>query len=650
MQSKIAKSAHKDFMTGTRSVVIPFGVPAEAQGLGLGLAALIHAFSRIEGQTVALAHLSAKRTDENGDRNVGPVEAFVPPHFWKQMAGSADAPPDVALVLTGAFEPPSAGRGTIQLLAFDARDGATRARSEFHLDALGAGETLVAAFREIWGWVGGDLGQVSDIGDLGWEPLESVLRAEACVLHDPVRNEPRDRLAAMLYLGRAIGDAPCARFPARRLATIALEVAKHPANGSRLANAALRALTRAAEDAPTQIDILESAALLHARIGNPAEAECRASSAITQDPSRLRLYAVLSEARRALGNLEGALQAVDAGLTRASRDPVLVTERGMVLAELGDLAGAERAWSDVLRSDPPNPTAFASMASLAVGRGNTLLAQSLVDQALLSQPVHPEVLRRAVHLLLATESAGVARASRLAALTSALIERVPSDAWARLMFARASLEMGDRNGTLEQLARIQTLAPRSAWAAEAQRSSFALTDPQTVMELEAILRAASSANLTDLEVLSSRARRLATLHPVWTASLTVGMIERRRGRWVAAREAFERALVLAEGATPAHVELVTTSIALGDAAVALSHAERASILDGRNASTLGLLATALLALNRIPEAEAAVREALELDPNDVSNRALARRIRERFTERPGLLRRLKDRLLGSRER
>ena len=47
-----------------RAVVIPFGVPAEGRGLGLGLAALVHGFTQIDGQSVGLAQLFGKRTDE----------------------------------------------------------------------------------------------------------------------------------------------------------------------------------------------------------------------------------------------------------------------------------------------------------------------------------------------------------------------------------------------------------------------------------------------------------------------------------------------------------------------------------------------------------------------------------------------------------
>ncbi|MDB5214784.1 MAG: domain protein putative component of TonB system, partial [Myxococcaceae bacterium] len=44
-------------MPSPRAVVIPFGVPDDGRGLGLGLAALVHSFAQIDGESVALAQL-----------------------------------------------------------------------------------------------------------------------------------------------------------------------------------------------------------------------------------------------------------------------------------------------------------------------------------------------------------------------------------------------------------------------------------------------------------------------------------------------------------------------------------------------------------------------------------------------------------------
>src|SRR5258708_18838313 len=237
-------------MPAPRAVVIPCGVPAESRGLGLGLAALVHTFVHVEGGCVAIAQLHGRPKDEPEGMSASPVEAFVPPAAWRDIASRGDTPTGVSLVLTGAFEPPHEGLGTIHLLAFDARDGGTRGRVDAPVDGENAGATLVGALEQLWSRLGGQVGAMDGLRELAWESLHSLLRAERCALHDPARGGPHDRLAAMLHLGRAIGDAPEARYPAARLAAIALETASGQTLDPRLASATVRARQRAAQDPP----------------------------------------------------------------------------------------------------------------------------------------------------------------------------------------------------------------------------------------------------------------------------------------------------------------------------------------------------------------------------------------------------------------
>lgn len=640
-------------MASPRAVVIPFGVPDDGRGLGLGLAALVHSFAQIDGESVALAQLLARKQQPNDDdedddaprpdeqSEPAPVEAFVPPHAWRDLTGSSSAPPGVSFVVTGAFEPPTDGRGLIQLLAFDTKDGRTRARVEAAVDGESAGKTLIAAFEEVFTQLGGELGTVRDIDDLSWEALESVLRAERCALHDPLRGGPHDRLAAMVHLGRAIGDAPECRFPATRLAALALDLAVGGATDPKLTEAALRALVRATEDAPNNADLLEALAALSLRLGDADAAEARAHAALEIEPDRPRIYALLSEARRSRGDLEGALAAIEDGLLHGAGDPLLNTERGIVLAERGNLEQAARAWRMVLEDRPLYPPAYTNLASLVMEQKDLVAAAQLVDDALKSGAAHPDVLRRAIQLSLAAEPEGIARASRVATLARALVERAPNDAWARLVLARALALSGDKKSAVKRLSEVEQLAESTSFAAEAQRGRLALEEPQVSLEIDSVLRAAYQAPALDLETIAARARSLATTHNAWHAWFAVGIAERRRERWRAARDAFAEAIRIAPGCTPAHMEIVAAHVALGDPEPALVHARRACELEGESARTLAVLATALLAAGKRDEAALAIDHALELDGTDEANRALAERIRAGRT-RTNTLTRLRD--------
>ena len=641
-------------MASPRAVVIPFGVPDDGRGLGLGLAALVHSFALIDGENVALAQLLARKPASEADdvearrvlldedkREPSPVEAFVSPHAWRDLTSSSAAPPDVSYVVTGAFEPPTDGRGLIQLLAFETKDGRTRGRVEAPVDGESAGKTLIVAFEEIFKQIGGELGNVREIHDLSWEALESVLRAERCALHDPLRGGPHDRLAAMVHLGRAIGDAPEGRYPAIRLAALALDVAVGGGTDAKLTAAAFRALERATEDAPRNADLIEALSALSLRLGDAAGAEARARSALELEPGRPRVYALLSEARRSRGDLDGALVAIEEGLFHGTGDPLLNTERGIVLAERGNLEQAERAWRMVLDLHPLYPPAYANLASLVTERKDAVAAAHLVDDALRHESAHADVLRRAIQLSLASEPEGIARASRVLKLAMALVERAPNDAWARLVLARALAQCGDKRGAVRRLLEVEQLAEATSFAAEAQRGRLALEEPQVSLEIEAVLRAAYQASVSDLEAIAARARSLATTYEAWHGWLAVGIAERRRERWRIARDAFAQAIAVAPGCTPAHMEIVAAHVALGDPDLAIHHARRACELEGESARTLAVLATALLAAGQCDEASVAIDRSLELDASDEANRALAERIRAGLP-RTSTLTRLRD--------
>jgi tetratricopeptide (TPR) repeat protein len=610
-----------------RAVVIPFGVPTEGRGLGLGLAALLHACLGLDGGGMAIAQLHARRNDGPDGAPSSPVEAFLPPAAWRDIAGRGETPSDLALVLTGAFEPPLDGHGTLQLLAFDARDGRERARIDAPLDGAHAGASLVSAFERIGADVGGAIGAPRVVGDLEWEALESVLRAERCVLHDPLRGGPHDRLAAMLHLGRAIGDAPAARYPAERLASIALDAAMATALDPKLAEAAARALSRAVDDAPARVELIEALAALEVRLGQARAAERRLNAALALAPERPRLYVLLAQALRAQGNLDAALAALESAQAGAQNDPLVVTERGNVLAARGDIQGADAAWRQVLARDPVFPGAFTRLAALAMRTGDAQTGQSLVDAALTSRRAHPEVLQRAVELVLTTEADGIARASRVAGLCRRVLDMIPDQPWASLALAKSQAVLGDVMQARARLAGIERTAPQSAPAADAQAVRLAMDDPATHLEVQRVLRAAHSAPLDDMRDVAARARRVATLHASWTGWVAAAVAERRRGRWAAARGALEVALEMAPGAAVAHAELAEALLALDDAPGALEHAERAMALQGESPAVVSVKARALAALGRLPEAREAAARARAMDPANAEGAALVQRLR-----------------------
>lgn len=609
-----------------RVVVVPFGVPKESGGLGLGLAALVHGFLQVGGEGVALAQLMTRTNESVPEAPVGPIETFLPPQAWSDLSSRGEAPAGVHVVVTGVFEPPALGPGTITLLAFDPRDGSTRARVEAHVDEARAGEALRAAFDDFCRDLGGELGTLRDIEDLQWEALESVLRGERCLVHDAQRGGPYDRLAALVHLERAVEDAPAARFPAGRLAALAIDAVMN-GRDERLADAAMRALRRAVDGAPHQLTLLETSAALRVRTGDRNGAEEDALAAIAIDPARPRPYGILSEARRSRADFEGALAAAERGLEMSPEDPVLLTERGVCLYRAGDLAGARDAFERALSAGPPFPGAFVSLAGIAVESKDAVCAQSLVDRALAWPIAHPDIARQAIVLAGQFEPEGVARCARTVALARKVLVHAPNDGWASLMLGRALAQMGERDPALAALRHAEACATGTHVAAEALRARLPLEAPELAVEVESVMRGANTADAAELPAVAARACRLADEHQLWIAHYALGVARRRMNEWPEARAAFERALELAPGSPDLELELVDASIALSEGDLALEHARKLRALAGDGPRTLGALARAELCRGEHQKAMVWALRALVHDPQDADNRRLEAELR-----------------------
>ena len=115
-------------------------------------------------------------------------------------------------------------------------------------------------------------------------------------------------------------------------------------------------------------------------------------------------------------------------------------------------------------------------------------------------------------------------------------------------------------------------------------------------------------------------------HGGWLGWLAASVAERRAGRFLSAREAANTALEVAPGCSPAHAELASVAIGLGDGARAVLHAEKTLALEGEQPRLVGLLARALAAAGRRDEAIAVAGRATRLDPSDETLKQVAEEI------------------------
>jgi tetratricopeptide (TPR) repeat protein len=360
------------------------------------------------------------------------------------------------------------------------------------------------------------------------------------------------------------------------------------------------------------------------------------NAAIAAAPSRPRPYSFLAQALRAQGKMDGALAALQAGVAASGPDPALSIERGMVLAAVGDLAGAASAWREALDRDPMNPAAFGRLAGLALRARDGAVAQVLVDSALALSNAPVDVLRNAIRLAVGTEPEGLSRAARLLRLGERVLELAPNDAGALVLVARAQLVLGDTAAARARLEQVDRLSTKSAAAAEAQAIRLAMDDPRAELEVQSALRAARTVAVELLPDVSVRARRLATAHTSWLAWLAAAIAEKRRARWSAARGALEMALELAPGASPLHLELAQALLELDDPEGAVARAQSAMALDGPTPEALLLLGQALGESGRTSEALEAARAGLAMQPEDPRLEGLVRSLRSPHQRRAWL--------------
>jgi tetratricopeptide (TPR) repeat protein len=122
--------------------------------------------------------------------------------------------------------------------------------------------------------------------------------------------------------------------------------------------------------------------LAHNRIG-PAAALLESALAIT--PGHLSARAILAEALLRAGRLVEARAAVEAVLT-AAPDARLQPLLGAILIELGDVAGAVRAYTTATTADPADATAWHGLGHALRARGNQPGAVAAYRRALAIAP------------------------------------------------------------------------------------------------------------------------------------------------------------------------------------------------------------------------------------------------------------------------
>lgn len=579
-------------------MLVPFWVPEGKATLGLGLALLLRDHLKIDVRDFRVAQLYGHVDD--GPARV--VEAMVTPEQWAALARDSAPTSPVGIVITGAVEPPSDEPGLLLVAAFDPATGRQIARIEHELDEESAGATLATALSELQTAFPALRLNLGALRSVEWTTLEYLIRAEVAAAHDPIRNERSDMMAALTYLGRAIDLQPEVTTSAEKLAALALDLGGGA--DAKMTAAALRAVVRALDDAPSRAELIEAAATLMALAGEAKRAEILLNEAVAREPSHGKFYALLSMSLRAQGQFDAADSVLNKGFEIDPNETLLALERGEVQFLRGDQTGAVTAWLAVL-AGASDVRAFDRLAAFANETKDLGLAQTLVDFALTHrEAAPPRLFRAAVALAYATEGEDLARAARLEKLLRAMLVHIPDDLWVLLHLSQELTNLGQRDEALKLLSRIDATASNTPLGAEAARVRFRAEHRDEAALIDNLVREAYEGLDEAMPALLERTRQVAEQCSVWSAQLAHAIVLARLERQSDAIRFLRRALDTGQGSPMVHHALGRVLVELDAAAEALPHAERAIALGGDAPAAFALLAEVLARVGRVDEARA----------------------------------------------
>ncbi len=446
----------------------------------------------------------------------------------------------IDLLVTGRFEAPEEGSGQAEVVAFVPATG----EIAFHTEALfsdhDAGAGLVQLLQELAATLGFEAGDLAQLAALGWEPLESTLRAEAALAGSPSRSEEEGQLAALMHFSRALGDAPTSGFLATRLAALAEHLfwQRDPA----MIATAQRALS---SHPSTGYELACAAAVGEAAAGHAELAATSLRTLVQNAPEEPRAHALLARLAREGGDHDAALEILNAAADHVPQHPLLDNERGLALLNAKRTDEAASMLFTLFDVGLLSHIGWLRLLELARSQGHEALAGRIVDRVLGDPNPSADALSQALELLAHAEPPGVARTERARELALRVLRHDRRRPELRVGMAHTLIELGDTELALDELRAVQRLAPTSAPAALAAELLLAIQDPAACESIRAALRAAHAADPAQLAQIAERARWFAKKHDVWTAHLACAIAERRQGRIEAAREALDRGLATA---------------------------------------------------------------------------------------------------------
>jgi len=477
------------------------------------------------------------------------------------------------------------------------------------------------------------------------QALQGLQRTEAAeaAFREAYEQSPDSPAAVLLYANflRARGDRAAAEPLYRELTELEPGFASWVAWAGFLsadperqeeARAAYRQAVERAEDEEQSV-AYRTLASFHYRHGRVEEAEAVLREAIEARPDDLQLIYLLARFLRAQGRVADADEMIESA-TRARPDDV---EPQLILSlyrgRQGDRAGALAAAEKALEIDPENEAARLRKAELFVDQGQAegrreLIAQAraIVDALLAGEADHAEALfvRAKIHLADGRIDEAVSDMRRV-------LELRESWGQAHLLLGSALFLRGDPLGARTELQRaleadaglVQARKLLARVHAALGDDAAAVEEGRAVLGEDAeddaarILVAQSLVRQRRLDEGRAELQRIPPERRDAEVLYAMGRIHRLQGNTEQARGHFERAL----DARPAHPDILRALLDLdqqaGDVTPSVERIEAALAERLDDPQLVHLSGLGALLAGDGPKAEAQLRRAIELEPNEL---------------------------------
>lgn len=361
-----------------------------------------------------------------------------------------------------------------------------------------------------------------------------------------------------------------------------------------------KTLTDAVAARPEDLDLIYALARFYHSRGDRAKADAMIEQATQAQPGEIKPFLILSAYRGRNGDLPGALEAAESAIEIAPDDKTARLRKAELLVDMGMKDGSReklaqsRAIVDaVLAQDAEMPEGYFVRAKLDVAEGKADDAVASLRRALDRRADWAQA-----HFLLAT--ALLLQNDRQQARAEVLrsVELEPEFVEARKLLAKVHAMLGEHDLAIEESRKVLRQRPEDVETriALAQSLVFLGKPDEARKELDAI-----PSDLRDAQV-----------------NFALGRIDMLQGKVEGAREK----LIAALEEHPAHPEILESLLAVdaksGRLEDALARIEKAANDKPDDANLQRLHGIALLAAGQGPQAEAKLRRAIELDPNNLA--------------------------------